>query len=313
MSPSPKSAGKAATSAVPAQPGRHAGAMPRLHSEMACDTAFRIVARRALGELAAHHEATRKGDPAALHEMRIALTRLRTAILFFSPMVSDPQLRRTSRELKWLNSHLGAVRDVDVAIERLTAIDQAGPQAARYNRSWERKRAESHRRLARTLQSIRYRRLVKGTSDWIENGPWSIRQGKQAASARAAAIAEYSADKLARWQNKLLKKSRKLLKMGAEKRHRLRLLNKKLSYSIQFFEDLFSDKRFSMQREGLAHLRKAQRALGQLNDDANGRALAATLQRDGEPAPLHFLGPKRERRLLRTAAAAYRKLAAMKQ
>ena len=63
----------------------------------------------------------------------------------------------------------------------------------------------------------------------------------------------------------------------------------------------------------MKHLRKAQRSLGQLNDDEKGRALAAALQRDGAHAPLHFLGPKREKRLLRTAAAAYRKLAALKQ
>ena len=99
--------------------------------------------------------------------------------------------------------------------------------------------------------------------------------------------------------------------MGTEKRHRLRLLNKKLSYSIEALEDLFSDKRFSRQKAGLKHLRKAQRSLGQLNDDANGHALAAALQREGVSAPLQFLSPNREKRLLRAAAAAYRKLEAL--
>ena len=59
-------------------------------------------------------------------------------------------------------------------------------------RSWNDKRATSHRLLARALRSARYRRLVKGTSDWIENGPWSIKKGKQAAKERAAPIAEYA-------------------------------------------------------------------------------------------------------------------------
>jgi CHAD domain-containing protein len=53
--------------------------------------------------------------------MRIALTRLRTAIVFFSPMVADRQLPQIRRELKWLNTHLGVVRDLDVAVERLPA------------------------------------------------------------------------------------------------------------------------------------------------------------------------------------------------
>ena len=92
---------------------------------MACDTAFRVVARRYLDDLGANHEATCQGDPEAVHQMRVALTHLRTAILFFSPMVADLQQERIKDELKWLNAQLGAVRDLDVAIARLSAINRA--------------------------------------------------------------------------------------------------------------------------------------------------------------------------------------------
>jgi CHAD domain-containing protein len=311
MPPTTKAAGKATASARAAEPWRRDDAMPRLNPGMACDTAFRIVTRRALADLTANNLATCEGDPVALHQMRIALTRLRTAILFFSPMVNDLLRARIRQELKWLNGHLGVVRDIDVATERLRGIDKTKPHDARYYRSWDTKRAELHRRLARALRSARYRRLVKSTTDWIENGPWSTKQGK-AARERGAPIAQYSAGKLAGWQQKLVKKSRKLMKMDTETRHRLRLLNKKLTYSIEFFEDLSSDKNVARRSAGLKHLRRAQRSLGQLNDDTNGQALAAALQRDGVHAPLQFLGPKREKRLLRAAAAAYRKLAGLK-
>jgi CHAD domain-containing protein len=244
--------------------------------------------------------------------MRIALTRLRTAIWLFSPMVTDLRQTNIRNELKWLNAHLGVARDLDVATERLQAIGRKQPQDDPYYRAWDDERAKSHRLLARALRSARYRRLVKDTSSWIENGPWSIKRGKQAAKARAYPVAEYGAEELTRRLEKLLKKSRKLAKMDTEKRHRLRLLNKKLSYSIGTFEDLFPDKRFSRLQAGLKHLRKAQRSLGQLNDDARGRALAATLPRDGSHAPWRFLGAKREQHLLQTAAEAYRKLAALK-
>src|SRR6266567_943908 len=62
----------------------------------------------------------------------------------------------------------------------------------------------------------------------------------------------------------------------------------------------------------LKYLRKAQKSLGQLNDDANSRSLATALQREGVEAPLQFLDAEREKRLLRRAAAAYRKLAKLK-
>jgi CHAD domain-containing protein len=307
MSQAPKSASKAASRTGSAR-RRHPA--PRLNAVMACDTAFRVVARRYLDDLSANHEATCKGDPGALHQMRIALTRLRTAIVFFSPMVADTKRARIRGELKWLNTHLGVVRDLDVAIERLKTVNKRQPQASDYYRSWNEKRSDSHRHLARALRSARYRRLIKNTSDWIENGPWSTVKGKQAASKRGSPIAAYSVGKLAEWQKRLLKKSRKLLKMDAEKRHRLRLLNKKLSYAIESFEDLFQDKRFLGQQTALKHLRKAQRSLGQLNDDAKGHSLAVALRRDGAHASLQFLSQKREKRLLRTADAAYRKLAA---
>src|SRR5882724_429559 len=164
MSGSPKSAGKAASHPTETR------WRPRLNPMMACDTAFRLVARHCLEDLTAHHTATCKGDQAALHQMRIALTRLRTVISFFSPMVIDTELTKIRRELKWLNAHLGAVRDLDVAIERLGKQQSGGARST----TLESKARDGHRRLARTLQSARCRRLVESTSGWAENGPWSM-------------------------------------------------------------------------------------------------------------------------------------------
>ena len=308
MSSSPKSGRKASFRVVRTERQRH----PRLNSMMACDTAFRVVARRCLADLTANHKATCHGSATALHRMRITLTRLRTAISFFSPMVTDPKQTQITTELKWLHGHLGVVRDLDVAIEDLKASDQQALQLSPDDSSWNSRRKESHRDLARALRSARYRRLVGNTSDWIERGPWSSRAGKQPAQQRISPIAAYGARKLARWQKKLLKRSRKLKKMDAKKRHQLRLLNKKLCYSIEFLEDLYPDRRFSKQPVALKHLRKAQKSLGRLNDDANRQSLIAALEKAGVQASLPFLGAKREKRLIRTAAEAYRKLAALK-
>jgi CHAD domain-containing protein len=281
---------------------------------MACDTAFRVVARRYLADLTASHEATCQGSATALHQMRLALTRLRTAIAFFSPMVADPertQITQITTELKWLHGQLGVVRDLDVAIEYLRASNKQALHLLPDDRLWTSRRKQSHRHLARELRSAKYRRLIESISDWIESGFWSTRKGKQAARLRISPIAEYGACKLAQWQEKLLKKSRKLQRMSVKKRHRLRLLNKKLCYSMEFLENLHQDKRFSKQPVALKHLRKAQKSLGRLNDDADRRSLAATLETDGVQASLPFLGATKEKRLIRTAAEAYRKLTAL--
>jgi CHAD domain-containing protein len=275
---------------------------------MACDTAFRIVARRYLGALNANHEATCNGDPDALHRMRVALTHLRTAILFFSPMVDDDVRDEVRHELKWLNSELGAVRDLDVAVDRLKALDNRRPHATAALASWNEKCSEGHRHLTRMLNSVRYRWLVEQTSGWIENGPWSTKKGKQAAQERTSPVGAYSAAKLEEWEEELLKKSRKLRKMGAKKRHRLRLFNKRLTYSIDSLEDLSSERKFSKQTVARKHLGTAQKSLGQLNDGARGQELASELQDEGVQTPLKFLKPKQEKRLLKKASKAYRKL-----
>ncbi len=83
-----KSANKTASRSKPVPaPRRHP--TPRLNAMMACDTAFRVVGRRYFGDLTANFEGACKGDSEAVHQMRVALTRLRAVIVFFSPMVAD--------------------------------------------------------------------------------------------------------------------------------------------------------------------------------------------------------------------------------
>src|SRR5215475_7131382 len=158
MPPPRKSQGKPVPRAKPV-PARPPLPKAQLNSAMACDTAFRIVARRHLSALTANHDATCKGDPNALHQMRVALTHLRIAILFFSPMVHDAERDEVRDELKWLNGELGAVRDLDVAVDRVEALDEKQPQAATALASWNAKRNQGHEHLTRMLNSVRYRWL----------------------------------------------------------------------------------------------------------------------------------------------------------
>jgi len=292
-----------------AKPAARRNVLPgRLSPGMACDTAFRIIARRHLDAVLAQHDGTCRGDPEALHQIRIALTHLRTAIRFFSPMVDDGLRPQVWTELKWLNNQLGMVRDLDVAIERVVA--ESGEQLAVIAelQHWDEKRAESHRLLTRALQSARYRRLVEQASGWIESGPWSTRRSKEAIRLRRYSLADHATAQLTAWETTLLKKARKLRKLDVEKRHKLRLLNKRLTYSIESLEDLFTGESATKQKSILKQLRKAQKSLGQLNDDARGQTLAASLNEAVPEAGIRFLNRKREKKLLRTASDAYRKL-----
>lgn len=279
----------------------------RLNGGMRCDVAFRLVAGGCLEDIAALHKAACAGEPAALHQMRVALTRLRAAISFFSPMVADAEWIRLKSELKWLNGYLGATRDLDVAIENCQDIVE--------QRVFRTARIESQQRLERALASVRYRRWFDDLSDWVGNGEWSSKRDRRSMAKRESPASAYHARKLDRWHKKLVKKSRGLQGMGKRKRHRLRLASKRLRYAIEFSEGALPKEDFSSWRTPLKHLRKGQQILGELNDAEIRRSLAQSLQRSygnvlaGDLEDLQPLGRKQRNRLLRRATIVYRKIA----
>jgi CHAD domain-containing protein len=223
-------------------------------------------------------------------------------------MVDGDEQLRLNAELKWLNAHLGIVRDLDVALERLAKTrDRTGAS----DRPWKRERAACQRHLTHALRSPRYRQLIADLTAWIENGDWSRKRSKTAIERRTQPADQYCSDTLKEWRAKLLKKSRKLKQLGAHKRHRVRLANKRLSYAIESAEELAPCGETPARQAMLKTLRKAQRSLGQLNDDARFRALAAAFGEDRMDESELALQPKQKKRLLRKAASAYEELAAL--
>jgi CHAD domain-containing protein len=273
---------------------------------MTCEAAFRAAAAHYLHQLTTQQAKTAAGDAAALHAMRVAMTRLRTTIALFSPMVEGDEQVRLAAELKWLRAHLGIVRDLDVALERLAKIKPGG---AINDRPWKQERAACQRHLTRALRSPRYRRLVKDIAAWIENGDWSRKRSRAAVMERARPAGDYCADTLQQWRKKLLKKSRKLAELGTRKRHRVRLANKRLSYAIEAAEQLAPPEQAPAREAMLKLLRQAQKSLGQLNDDARRKALAAAFGEDQMNGNDLLLDGKQKKRLLRKAVGAYHELA----
>ncbi len=286
---------------------------------MTCEASFRISARDCLQNIVANQATACEGNGEALHQMRIALTRLRTLASFFSSLVSGPEWVRLKRELKWLNGYLGAARDMDVLIIRLKIgpdrTSRVSPEAKAINREW----IDSHRRVTRALQSKRHQRLLRNLSHWIENGAWTSDATALTSKHRATPIAAYAARRLTRWRKKLLTKSRHLESMSAHKRHRLRIQTKKLRYAIEVFGDLFSPRHPARQKAILKYLRRAQESLGSLNDAEKARSLTANFinpshnaaNQERERAEMSDSG-KRTGKLIQAAAVAYRKMAQTK-
>lgn len=76
------------------------------------------------------HDARAGDDPEGVHDVRVAIRRLRSALALLedAPGFDADDLKRWRKRLKGLAAALGAVRDMDVQLERLSAYRDAHPE-----------------------------------------------------------------------------------------------------------------------------------------------------------------------------------------
>jgi CHAD domain-containing protein len=93
--------------------------------------AVRAVLADGLARLLANEAAARAGDVEAVHQMRVAVRRLRSDLRTFRPLLQSDWANELSAALRPLAASLGAVRDLDVVVERFETrgADVAGDLA----------------------------------------------------------------------------------------------------------------------------------------------------------------------------------------
>ncbi len=70
----------------------------------------------------------RRGDPDALHDIRVAIRRTRATLRTFRPLFDPSRTEPLRDELRWLGGLTGTVRDNDVLAERLDTAIRAEPR-----------------------------------------------------------------------------------------------------------------------------------------------------------------------------------------
>ena len=115
--------------------------------------------------LLAHDPGTRRGDdPEDLHQLRVAIRRLRAFLRAARPLVDHDWAEALRAELGWLGGHLGPARDLDVMLERLRSeiedLGEDGEGAAGLLEALEEDRAAAYRDVAETLDGDRYYALL---------------------------------------------------------------------------------------------------------------------------------------------------------
>lgn len=116
--------------------------------------------------LAALDLAVRRDKPDAVHQMRVTVRRLRSALQSFTEVISGQGTRQLRAELKWLGGVLGSARDTEVLAGQLHAGLAAtppelvlGPAQARVTVHFAPVETETRSAVLDALDSERYRAL----------------------------------------------------------------------------------------------------------------------------------------------------------
>ena len=255
---------------------------PELSAGMSAGRAFTLIGRACLRHLVANEPATKTRDAEALHQMRVALRRLRAAISLFSDIVSDNRIDAIKSELRWLAREFGPARDLDTLyIEVLKPLRKQyanEPGFVSISKMFARKRLKSHRQTQEAVQSARFRTLVLDTAEWVEAGPWSKSEDPVMRAAREMPIEIYAASQLSQRRKKIRRRGAKIGELSPEQLHRLRIQGKKARYAVEFFSNLYQGKkaakRFKVIKSSLMQL---QNCLGGINDVMTRKALCADI------------------------------------
>ena len=251
---------------------------PALQPAMTVTEAFRTVVFSCI----AHLQANERGlletdDPEYLHQARVALRRLRSALSVFNRAFPRALFEELVVELRWLGSCLGPARDWDVfATETLPVVCTAFPSEPGLHWLTERTaelRSAADSSAREAVASARYTVLLLRLTGIFLREPWQELVDDAASALRALPLAEFAAGVLERRHKKVLKSGHSLRGLDSVGLHALRIEIKKLRYAAEFFSTLYNK---SEVREYLTALTDLQELLGGLND-------AVTVERLLEP------------------------------
>ncbi|WP_244540560.1 CHAD domain-containing protein [Hyphomicrobium sp. CS1BSMeth3] len=235
-------------------------------------------------------------DATALHQARVALRRLRSALSIHKPMLGDNRAGTLNAELRWLAAELGKARDLDVLIERTAD----GPLACRLQAA----RAAVYVDVIEVLGSDRTRALMIDIAEWAATGAWlSHPDGREL---RELPAREFAAKALDRFRRKVKKGGRDLDELDDAARHEVRKAAKKLRYASEFFTALYDRKRERRRHKRFVlALETLQDQLGALNDLATAPEVLRRLGLAEDPSVNDLLGGTKKADLLEDAAEAH--------
>ncbi len=253
------------------------------------DDAMAVVLESCRQHLLCNHAVAQDGrDPEGVHQIRVALRRLRSALWIFRRAVPSPTLHELGHEAKWLASALGPARDWDVFLtETLPVPEQACAPALSFDRL--RAAAASHHEAAYaavrdTLAATRATRFLLALGGWIERRGWRSEVPSESLAVLSEPVVNLAAALLIRLHSRALKHGAHLRHSGPAERHTLRIRLKRLRYACEFFQPLWPD---TAGERFIGRLARLQTALGSDSDAQATGSLLQSIAADATEPELH--------------------------
>ncbi|AQV96692.1 CHAD domain-containing protein [Cupriavidus necator] len=237
------------------------------------EAAFQCIARNCLAQISRNERGVVNGsDPESVHQMRVGLRRLRSALDIFEPLIACPPALQS--ELKWITGALGPARDWEVlANTTLRDAFKGAPQDMRADAvlaAAKATAADARQRAAQAVNADRYTRVILTLNHWLGGADWRHGLDEAQRAALTGPASDFALTTLRQRQRRLLKRGRGMARIDEQRRHRARIAAKKLRYATEFFGSLFSANKVRRYRR---HLARLQDDLGWRND----MAVAGTL------------------------------------
>ena len=212
-----------------------------LRPNLSAGQAFQIIARACVRHFRLNEPllvANRSAE--SLHQARVALRRLRSALSLFEPIVTDKVYERLKSRLRDVSHQFGEARDLDVYIAHIARrnVNKGGqlrPSASDPLGQAQAERDRTYGRVIDTLQSKRFLQLMQNLLAWIQAGRWCTSDEPERRNARDQNVEAFAARALDRRRRKLKRHGRHLERHSSEERHRIRIEAKKLRYACGFF------------------------------------------------------------------------------
>lgn len=258
--------------AAGAQPAPAKASVPGLTAQMSVEHAFAIIAFDCIAHLQANETGLLSGrDPEYLHQARVALRRLRSAVRVFGPVIPEGRLAQNLDELKALARLLGNARNLDVfALETLAlanAADHAGMSALRRRTQAMRRHAARAARAA--VASPGYTIMLLQMTQTLT----AVQAQSAPPDGAGMKLGDFAARVLSHQHARVKKRGRHFMQLAFPDLHRLRIEVKRLRYASEFFLPLVP----GSAAHALQSLADLQALLGRLNDDAVAWKLLDTL------------------------------------